>query len=165
MMSKVWAIVFLSLLLIEPSASLAIKMDSGSSQDSSGSIPGSGGDKNDTEGMSGSGQPDPMQIGAGVVLGMLLGGGGFASSSGGKDKLSASSPSSKGNKQEGADGEEDDDADDMFHDAKRRLRSPRKRNPPRNTPRSTEFHRGPQPEPRQQSSMWPNDCFVLRETN
>merc|ERR1711998_640806 len=76
MMSKVWAVVFLSLLLIEPSASLAIQMDSGSSQDSSGSIPGSGGDKNGTEGGSSpSGDPKPMQIGAGVALGLLLSGG------------------------------------------------------------------------------------------
>merc|ERR1719164_357097 len=111
MMSKVWAVVFLSLLLIEPSASLAIQMDSGSSQDSSGSIPGSGGDKNGTEGGSSpSGDPKPMQIGAGVALGLLLSGGSGSSgtrmkSSGGGDK-----------KAEGADGEEDDEGmfDDLF---------------------------------------------------
>merc|ERR1711988_1465504 len=75
MMKSVWAIVFLSLLLIEPSASLAIK-GGDSSKDSGGS--GSSGDKdsNETEGgSSGSmGKPEPMQIGAGFVLGMLLGG-------------------------------------------------------------------------------------------
>merc|ERR1719164_135310 len=85
MMSKVWAVVFLSLLLIEPSASLAIQMDSGSSQDSSGSIPGSGGDKNGTEGGSSpSGDPKPMQIGAGVALGLLLSGGSGSSGTGKK---------------------------------------------------------------------------------
>merc|ERR1719197_632275 len=98
-MKSVWAIVFLSLLLIEPSASLAIKGGDSSKQSDSGS---SGGDKdsNETEkdGASGSsGKPEPMQIGAGFVLGLLLGGGGGSSSGakgGGKDGSSKSLPSS-----------------------------------------------------------------------
>ena len=96
MMKTVWAIAFLSLLLIEPSASLAIK-GGDSSKDSGGS--GSSGDKdsNETEGgSSGSmGKPEPMQIGAGFVLGLLLGGGGGSSSGAKGGGLSASSPSSK----------------------------------------------------------------------
>merc|ERR1711908_118440 len=112
MMSKVWAVVFLSLLLIEPSASLAIQMDSGSSQDSSGSIPGSGGDKNGTEGGSSpSGDPKPMQIGDGVALGLLLSGG--SGSSGTRMKSSGGGCEKKA---EGADGEEKNEGmfDDLF---------------------------------------------------
>merc|ERR1712070_1017155 len=115
MMKSVWAIVFLSLLLIEPSASLAIK-GGDSSKDSGGS--GSSGDKdsNETEGgSSGSmGKPEPMQIGAGFVLGLLLGGGGGSSSGAKGGGLSASSPSSKKDapaeegKAEGQSGEEED---------------------------------------------------------
>merc|ERR1719335_1205002 len=124
-MKSVWAIVFLSLLLIEPSASLAIK-GGDSSKDSGGS--GSSGDKdsNETEGgSSGSmGKPEPMQIGAGFVLGMLLGGGG-GSSSGAKGKDGGSSgslPSSKGGDDKGDDGkgadaeEDDSEADNSFEE-------------------------------------------------
>merc|ERR1712205_86655 len=73
-MSKVWALVFLSLLLIEPSASLALAEDSGASLKSSSSGSSGDDDDNKTDGGSGSmGKPQPMQIGAGVVLGLLVG--------------------------------------------------------------------------------------------
>merc|ERR1712100_664864 len=101
MMSKVWALVFLSLLLIEPSASLALAEDSGGSIKSVSSGSSGDDDDNKTEGGSGSmGKPQPMQIGAGVVLGLLVGGGG-GSSSGAKGGGSGSSPSSKNDKKEG----------------------------------------------------------------
>merc|ERR1712070_518096 len=103
MMSKVWALVFLSLLLIEPSASLALAEDSGASS------------KSLSSGSSGSmGKPQPMQIGAGDVLGLLVGGGGGSSSGAKGGGLSASSPSSKKDapaeegKAEGQSGEEED---------------------------------------------------------
>merc|ERR1711907_170644 len=109
MMSKVWAVVFLSLLLIEPSASLALAEDSSKQSNSLSSGSSGGDDDNKTEGSSGMGEPKPMQIGAGVVLGLLVGGGG-GSSSGAKGGPSASLPSSKKEeaKDEAADNEEED---------------------------------------------------------
>merc|ERR1712070_843596 len=115
MMSKVWALVFLSLLLIEPSASLVLAEDSGASSKSLSSGSSGDDDDNKTEGGSGSmGKPQPMQIGAGVVLGLLVGGGGGSSSGAKGGGLSASSPSSKKDapaeegKAEGQSGEEED---------------------------------------------------------
>merc|ERR1711934_686779 len=119
MMSKVWALVFLSLLLVEPSASLAIKEDSGASLKTSSSGSSGDDDDNKTDGGSGSmGKPQPMQIGAGVVLGLLVGGGG-GSSSGAKGGGSGSSPSSKNDKKEEEEGKEpqsseEDDGMGMF---------------------------------------------------
>merc|ERR1711907_690380 len=95
MMSKVWAVVFLSLLLIEPSASLALAEDSSKQSNSLSSGSSGGDDDNKTEGSSGMGEPKPMQIGAGVVLGLLVGGGGGSSSGAKGGGLSQSSPSSK----------------------------------------------------------------------
>merc|ERR1711998_120754 len=118
MMSKVWALVFLSLLLIEPSASLALAEDSGGSLKSVSSGSSGDDDDNKTEGGSGSmGKPQPMQIGAGVVLGLLVGGGG-GSSSGAKGGGSGSSPSSKNDKKEEEGKEtqsnEEEDGEGMF---------------------------------------------------